>query len=1016
MVFNARFMMKKLALFVVSMLVCLPFVYGANPQVSIGGVSYSVDTLSRLRVGPGTFYTSLKFSSPEKTLRVFFLEMDMGNPYLKFESVVARDSVTKTSEGVSAMAKRTGKKGETYFAGVNADFFSLETETYARPLHGSVVKGQIGTKPASTPHLGFAGNVPLIAGASFSGSLTATAGSRTVSYINQDRGKDQLVFYNRLNGKYTHTNSDGTEVLLQLMPSESWGFAKDVKLKVVQVQTGKGNMFMPEDHAVLSGNGNAATFLSQFQVNDEVTLRFNIAFPGSGTPAVNAMVGGDQRGTILRSGVPYETWNELHPRTGAGFSKDKSTLYFCVVDGRTTLSAGVTTKQLAEIMLSAGAYEAMNLDGGGSSAMYIDALGIVNSPSDGSERAVGNAVYAVNVAPEDAVVATIQCSTREIELPLGDIFTPVFYGYNQYGTLIDKHVQGVSLSCDPDVGTITENGSFQASGSREGLIYAEYKGCRISIPVKLLPAVYANVYASELDVISGAGLKLAFTLNTKANAVRIDVKENAQTLRSIEAGSLLKGRHVLPVDLGDLPAGTYQWSVTTTSDPISEPVKFSNDQQQEMQFYSPRGVAVDNNFDSPFFGRIYASETSGGTVTNRSTSDGIYILNAAFEDITGQFQDGYKGGVSWTTASSPMRLCVAPDGKVYLTDWSDSHSGVWIMDPADPAGSFTEVFAGNLRNSSGLASKSGVNVHGSISHCWVTGTGEDTKLFTFDEDYTDAVATNTGNLLQYNIGTLKSSWNKAPSAIVYNDALNGNLQQNFNSCIAPDGRGGWWISQYRQTDSQSVPCLIHVNPAGSVDFNSGVTPTLIGNSETGGMAVNQDGSILAMGCKNEVKVFRVTFNASAPSLSLLYSIQPAMGNICGISFDLAGNLYAISNVSERLAAWALPKPENTFTTPAPAGREIRYLLSGIADVKNGNDSFRVYPNPVSDWLNIETGGADIDSYALYTIAGQKVLSGTLDNSLENNSSGISFKEMKQGVYLLALKTTSGYVVKRIIKQ
>jgi exopolysaccharide biosynthesis protein len=58
-----------------------------------------------------------------------------------------------------------------------------------------------------------------------------------------------------------------------------------------------------------------------------------------------------------------EYLTELHPRTAVGFTMDGK-MILCVVDGRSSISAGVTLKQLAEIMIEAGAWYAMELDGG----------------------------------------------------------------------------------------------------------------------------------------------------------------------------------------------------------------------------------------------------------------------------------------------------------------------------------------------------------------------------------------------------------------------------------------------------------------------------------------------------------------------------------------------------------------------------------------------------------------------------------------------------------------------------
>jgi exopolysaccharide biosynthesis protein len=65
------------------------------------------------------------------------------------------------------------------------------------------------------------------------------------------------------------------------------------------------------------------------------------------------------------------------------------------VDGRSESASGVSLVELAGIMLNLGAYEAMNFDGGGSTAMVVDGK-LVNSPSDkGGERAVGSGLLVV---------------------------------------------------------------------------------------------------------------------------------------------------------------------------------------------------------------------------------------------------------------------------------------------------------------------------------------------------------------------------------------------------------------------------------------------------------------------------------------------------------------------------------------------------------------------------------------------------------------------------------------------
>jgi exopolysaccharide biosynthesis protein len=91
-----------------------------------------------------------------------------------------------------------------------------------------------------------------------------------------------------------------------------------------------------------------------------------------------------------------------NPRTLAGLSADGRFLYLVVIDGRVPgYSLGTTNAQSAALMLALGCYNALNLDGGGSSELVrADKLGkpfVVNNPSGGAERfsAAALGVYAL---------------------------------------------------------------------------------------------------------------------------------------------------------------------------------------------------------------------------------------------------------------------------------------------------------------------------------------------------------------------------------------------------------------------------------------------------------------------------------------------------------------------------------------------------------------------------------------------------------------------------------------------
>lgn len=85
-----------------------------------------------------------------------------------------------------------------------------------------------------------------------------------------------------------------------------------------------------------------------------------------------------------------------HPRTAVGFDPDAGVLWLVVVDGRQApWSDGMSLPELADLFVSLGASEALNLDGGGSSTMTLGGR-VANRPSDLSgERRVGNSLWVV---------------------------------------------------------------------------------------------------------------------------------------------------------------------------------------------------------------------------------------------------------------------------------------------------------------------------------------------------------------------------------------------------------------------------------------------------------------------------------------------------------------------------------------------------------------------------------------------------------------------------------------------
>jgi exopolysaccharide biosynthesis protein len=148
-----------------------------------------------------------------------------------------------------------------------------------------------------------------------------------------------------------------------------------------------------EDATVLFGREAGAQALAQLQIGDEIAVDY-AAVPQGDLP--ETAVSGRQ--ILLQDGeVVPQADQARHPRTAVGVAEDGRTLYVLTVDGRQAASGGYTLEETAEQLLAMGAHSALNLDGGGSSTLIARAPGTndlvtVNSPSDATERAVGNAL------------------------------------------------------------------------------------------------------------------------------------------------------------------------------------------------------------------------------------------------------------------------------------------------------------------------------------------------------------------------------------------------------------------------------------------------------------------------------------------------------------------------------------------------------------------------------------------------------------------------------------------------
>ena len=129
------------------------------------------------------------------------------------------------------------------------------------------------------------------------------------------------------------------------------------------------------------GNGTDNRFVSMlFTTNKAITFLLSNAPPGTNTTGIYTAVSGYYPiltngvilGEALKTLYPDSSVHDLQPRTLFGLSQDRHYLYMMVIDGRQSgYSDGANDADGGMWMLLFGAADAVNMDGGGSAAMYM---------------------------------------------------------------------------------------------------------------------------------------------------------------------------------------------------------------------------------------------------------------------------------------------------------------------------------------------------------------------------------------------------------------------------------------------------------------------------------------------------------------------------------------------------------------------------------------------------------------------------------------------------------------------
>ena len=292
--------------------------------------------------------------------------------------VIAKDHI----QGRSTVSQMAGNLND--IATINASYFSADGSLIGiTKIDGVIVSSDYFNRSA----IGVNSDGTTIFGRiQYHGTVTYNGATVDINGVNCVRGTNSIIVYNEFFGNATGTNNFGVEII------EHDGIITDIRRD-------RGNNIIPHEGHVISAHGTAAEIFANAQIGDEITFEENILSEDADFNSAPYVLGAGPR--LVRDGEVFVTATEEDfppdirmgraPRSAVGVTK-YGDYFFAVVDGRQAHSRGCTLEEWAKILVDKfGAFQAINLDGGGSTVLVVKDK-LVNSPSDGRERAVGSAL------------------------------------------------------------------------------------------------------------------------------------------------------------------------------------------------------------------------------------------------------------------------------------------------------------------------------------------------------------------------------------------------------------------------------------------------------------------------------------------------------------------------------------------------------------------------------------------------------------------------------------------------
>ncbi len=372
------------------------------------GGFFSNESVTERELAPGVVWTRAEGNRAGGSHVAHVVAVDLGTPDLEIRSLTG-DRFVNTSTGqiyrrsrVSQMLADSGA-----VAAINTAFFDIR-DTMA-PGGLILQDGIVNREPHSARNtfvMTRDGRPHLMTNLGWSATVTRDGSERTVTGINRPAiASSQINAYLppwHLNPSDATTFTEGrtvTEAFVEIEETDTASSPSDrtrITGTVRKVLVNGAQEPISEGHMVLSGVGAGGAFLGEMSSGDEVEVAWQL----TGTPADvdwndlgeaasgwHVLIRNGQRGTGTG-----DHWDGTHPRSAIGIDEDGARIVLVLVEGRMPGDAdGMSLDTVIDFLEHLGAYNALEFDGGGSSALAGRLDGenqLLSRPSDGSERFV----------------------------------------------------------------------------------------------------------------------------------------------------------------------------------------------------------------------------------------------------------------------------------------------------------------------------------------------------------------------------------------------------------------------------------------------------------------------------------------------------------------------------------------------------------------------------------------------------------------------------------------------------